>query len=189
VSPEAAAFFEERYRVNIDPWGYTSSAYERAKYRATLEACGPGPFERALELGASIGAFSALLAPRCARLETIDGAPTAVEAARERLAGFSQVEVQCGPIPEAIPSGPFDLVLASEILYYLDEDALGATLEALSERAVAGARLVAVHWRPAGRERPLEARAVHAVLRAQPWLTPLTSAAAPEYLLDVLERA
>jgi protein-L-isoaspartate O-methyltransferase len=189
VSPDAAVFFEDGYRANIDPWDYTHSLYERAKYETTLEACGPGPFECALELGASIGVFSALLAPRCLRLDTIDGAPTAVEAARARLVPFPQVEVRCGPIPEAIPARPFDLVVASEILYYLDGEALDATLDALSERMLAGGRLVAVHWRPPGPERPLHAETVHAALRSQDWLAPLTSSAHPEYLLDVLERA
>ena len=53
--------FEQRYRADIDPWGYATSAYERAKYAATLAACGAGPFGHALELGSSIGVFSAAL--------------------------------------------------------------------------------------------------------------------------------
>ena len=73
-----AADFEARYRTQGDPWSYTSSAYEQRKYAATLAACGPGPFGRALELGGSIGVFSAQLAPRCHHLTTIDAAPTAV---------------------------------------------------------------------------------------------------------------
>ena len=72
----ATAEFEALYRADPDPWGYTHSAYERDKYAATLEACGPGPFAHALELGGSIGVFSALLAPRCRALTTIDAAPT-----------------------------------------------------------------------------------------------------------------
>ena len=72
------ADFEARYRADPDPWGYHSSAYETAKYAATLDACGPGPFASALELGASIGVFTARLAPRCRRLITLDAAPTAV---------------------------------------------------------------------------------------------------------------
>src|SRR5579859_4769288 len=63
----SAAQFEARYRADPDPWGYTSSPYEREKYRATLSACGGGPFEHGLELGGSIGVFSELLAPRCRR--------------------------------------------------------------------------------------------------------------------------
>ena len=51
-----------------------------------------------------------------------------------------------------------------------------------------GARLVAVHWRPAGPERPLNAEQVHGLLGRQPWLAPLTSGGTADYLLDVLER-
>ena len=52
------ADFEARYRADPDPWGYTTSDYERDKYEATLAACGDGPFADALELGGSIGVFS-----------------------------------------------------------------------------------------------------------------------------------
>ena len=102
-----------------DPWGYERATTSGDKYAATLAACGPGPFARALELGGSIGVFSAQLAPRCARLVTIDAAPTAVAAARERLAPCPQCGAILGEIPDAIPAGPYDLVVASEILYYL----------------------------------------------------------------------
>ncbi len=34
------AEFEARYRADPDPWGYTTSDYERQKYEATLAACG-----------------------------------------------------------------------------------------------------------------------------------------------------
>ena len=56
------ADFEARYRLDPDPWGYATSEYERDKYEATLAACGEGPFADALELGASIGVFTQLLA-------------------------------------------------------------------------------------------------------------------------------
>jgi 2-polyprenyl-3-methyl-5-hydroxy-6-metoxy-1,4-benzoquinol methylase len=179
--------FEELYRSTPDPWGYTSSPYERDKYRATLEAGGRGPFTRGLELGASIGVFSALLAPRCAELVTIDAAPTAVDAARRRLSRVGHVEVRLGTIPDDIPDGAFDLVVASEILYYLSPAELGPTLSRLSEITAPGARLVAVHWRPAGPERPFTAHQVHARLRAEPWLRPFETGGTDDYLLDVLE--
>ena len=125
--------FEARYRADPDPWGYLASEYERAKYAATLAACGPGPFACALELGGSIGVFSAMLAPRCERLVTIDVSPTAVAQARSRLAGHAAVEPIVGAIPAAVPRLPFDLVVASEILYYLsDEDLAGDALAAAS---------------------------------------------------------
>lgn len=183
------ADFEARYRANHDPWRYTTSDYERRKYEATLTACGRGPFADALELGGSIGVFSSLLAPRCDRLSTIDAAPTAVASACRRLSGAPYVDVILGEIPDAIPIRDFDLVVASEILYYLSASGLSRTVQRMESVMVMGARLVAVHWRPGGPERPFDAREVHAILREQPWLESVTSNGdADEYQLDVLER-
>lgn len=187
MSRMSLADFEARYRTDSDPWGYETSDYEREKYAATLAACGDGPFADALELGASIGVFSALLAPRCERLTAIDAAPTAVTAARERLATASHVCVMLGRIPEAIPARRFDLVIASEILYYLSAAELDATLARLESCMAPRARLVAVHWRPPGPERPLDAAYVHRVLHEQAWLTPLASGGTDDYALDVME--
>jgi hypothetical protein len=159
--PMTAAEFEARYRADPDPWGYASSPYEREKYAGTLAACGSGPFAGALELGGSIGVFSAQLAPRCRSLVTIDGAPTAVAAARRRLADRSNVELVLDSIPGDIPPRSYDLVC--------------------------GGRLVAVHWRPAGAERPFTAAEVHAILEREPWLTLVDSRPTDDYLLDVLE--
>jgi SAM-dependent methyltransferase len=184
----SAADFEARYRADPDPWGYTHSEYEREKYAATLAACGPGPFARALELGASIGVFSELLAPRCRRLITVDAAPTAVATARARLSAQTQVEVILGEIPAAIPAGTYDLVVASEILYYLSPDRLDATLAVLAKRLAPGARLVAVHWRPEGPERPFDAESAHATLRDQRWLDAEHRGGTDDYLLEVMRR-
>jgi cyclopropane fatty-acyl-phospholipid synthase-like methyltransferase len=191
MSQMTLADFEARYRADPDPWSYTSSRYEQAKYDATLGACGPGPFRCALELGSSIGVFSARLAPRCQSLVTIDAAPTAVAEARRRLAGLpepSGVSAIAGSIPEAIPRCRYDLIVASEILYYLDEQRLRRMLDRLRQLCLPRARWVAVHWRPDGPERALAARDAHDLLHAQDWLLPVTDAHTDDYLLDVLER-
>jgi predicted TPR repeat methyltransferase len=180
--------FEARYREDPDPWGYERSEYERDKYAATLDACGPGPFAHALELGGSIGVFSALLEPRCERLDTLDAAPTAVAAARERLATHPTAHARLGSIPEDVADGPFDLVVASEVLYYLDEQRLARTLARIAEVLASGGRLVAVHWRPTGSERPHSAEQVHRMLRLHEALAPVRVQRRAQYLLDVLER-
>jgi protein-L-isoaspartate O-methyltransferase len=180
--------FEARYQAEADPWGYTTSAYERDKYAATLAACGAGPYRHALELGASIGVFSAMLAKRCRHLTTLDGSPTAVEFARRQLAKRPGVQLLTGAIPGAIPNGPFDLVVASEILYYLAVEELAATLDRLCEQMQPSARLVAVHWRPDGPDRPQTTDTVHATLRREGRLQSVERGGTHEYRLDVLER-
>ncbi len=184
----SAADFEARYRADPDPWDYTGSDYERRKYAATLAACGEGRFARALELGGSIGVFSALLAPRCERLVTIDVAPTAVHQARNRLAGFPHATAIMGSIPPDVPAGPYDLIVASEILYYLSDDQIAGTLAMFERELTEGGSLVAVHWRPPGPERPRDAAQAHAALGRLPSISRVRSAHSDDYLLEVFRR-
>jgi len=184
----SAAEFEARYVADPDPWGYTTSPYEREKYAATLAAAGLARSAARWSSAGSIGVFSQALAPRCDSLITLDAAPTAVSAARTRLAGHPGVNVILGAIPADIPRRPYDLVVASEILYYLLPSELAATLVVLRRLLIAGGRLVAVHWRPDGPERPFSAEQVHARLRGESWLMAAESEDAEEYLLDALER-
>ena len=185
--PMTAAEFEARYRANPDPWGYASSPYEREKYAATLNACGHGPFTAGLELGGSIGVFSAQLAPRCRSLVTVDGAPTAVAAARRRLAGQDERRGHPGLDPRGHPRA---LVRPGG---GLGDPLLPVRPRSRSNAVDAegppgpGGRLVAVHWRPAGAERPFTAAEVHAILKREPWLALLESRPTDDYLLDVLE--
>jgi SAM-dependent methyltransferase len=179
--------FELRYRADADPWSYETSEYEREKYAATLEACGEGPYTNALELGGSIGVFTELLAPRCHALTTVDDAPTAVAIARRRLVSRPGVRPILGRIPEAIPTSAYELVVASEVLYYLAPSDLGRTLDVIGCSLAKGGRFVAVHWRPPGPERPFTAAEIRARLREQPWLKPVDAKQTDDYLLDVLE--
>jgi predicted TPR repeat methyltransferase len=160
------------------------------KRERTLRACGDGPFAAACDLGAGLGLISEALAPRCARLVAVDAAPTAVAAAWRRLSAFPGVEVREGRLPDALPDGDafdlVDLVVASEILYYLDDDAFAATLAWLG--AVAG-RVVAVHWLGEAEDLCRSADDVGAALARVPGLRSVTAERVPAgYRLDVLER-
>ena len=115
-------YFEELYAESNDPWNFETSEYERNKYRRTLEVLGERRFERALEAGASIGVFTEMLAARCDELLAVDVSERAVTTARERLAGRKHVVVERRTLPEEMPGGPFDLIVASEILYYYSKE-------------------------------------------------------------------
>jgi hypothetical protein len=93
-----------------------------------------------------------------------------------------------GPIPAAVPRLRFDLVVASEILYYLSDEELAGTLSLLQRCMIAGARLVAVHWRPRGPERRRDADEAHAALEAARWLTQVAHGGTDDYLLEVFRR-
>jgi SAM-dependent methyltransferase len=158
--------FERIYLDHHDPWRYASSAHEHAKYDRTLAVLGARRYGRALELGCSIGVFTARLAGRCDAVVALEPSPTALARARERLKAVPNIELLNASAPESLPDGPFDLVVCSEVLYYLGERLLLETLRELERRIAPGGVLVAVHFR-ANRGRWNVARLLTApVLRA-----------------------
>lgn len=164
--------------------------YERRKHDRTLEACGPGRFARALELGAATGSFSARLAERCDRLVTVEASVTAAGLARERLAAHPQVEVLHGRLPDDLPEvEPFDLIVAAEVLSRIPDDPFRRILDRLPRLLAAGGRLVAVHWSGQAPDLARNATETHRALRAS-GLRPVDLAPAPGprgYLLDAFD--
>jgi SAM-dependent methyltransferase len=185
-----AAWFEDLYRREPDPWDFATSAYESAKYSRTLAALGPADrrFARAFEAGCSIGVFTELLAPRCDELLAVDASATAVGRARRRLSDVPGVVVEQRTLPEELPAGPFDLVVCSEILYYWPEDLLRAALPALESSVARGGSLLAVHWRPPTRTYPLLGDEVHRILADGLDLVHAASEQAPKYVIDRYDR-
>ncbi len=186
TDPELLAEFDRRFHDNPDPWAFETSAYEQRKRAATVEACGDLHGCRVLELGAANGVLAADLAPSASELVAVEAVPEAARLAAERLARWPQASVTQGLIPADVPGGPYDVVVASEILYYLDHAAYERALVELPGWLAAGGRVVAVHWRPTSSERPRSAEDVHADLAAHPALALVTALRDPEYLLSVL---
>jgi predicted TPR repeat methyltransferase len=156
--------FDGKYAASPDPWGYESSDYELHKYRATLAALPVGPLGEVLEIGCSIGVFTEMLAPRCRRLVAIDFSSRALTIAHERVGDLEGVELVRTSFPERIPPGRWDLILCSEVLYYLDRPALETALGWLAERLREGASVLAVSWRGTGAQEPMRGDDLHDLL-------------------------
>ena len=186
-----ASYFDRLYAADDDPWGFESSRYERDKYEATLAAVGPPRrrFARAFEAGCSIGVFSALLAPRCDELLAVDLSPLAVDRARARLDRQRNVQVERRDLPGELPSGTFDLVVCSEVLYYWSAELLAGVMGRLQALLAPGGTLVAVHWRPPTRDYPQRGDEVHDRLtRGLGDLLHVLSVTEPNYRLDRWDR-
>ena len=111
--------FENLYRQKQDPWNYEHSHFEREKYLKTLQAI-PEEVETIWEIGCGEGVFTQLLLEKGKRVRGVDISPTALSRARERLKDFDdRVCLQKLNIAREDIEGTFDLILASEILYYL----------------------------------------------------------------------
>ena len=140
------AYFEALYAKEGDPWKFATSDYEREKYTATLAALPSRRFAAGLEIGCSIGVLTAQLSRRCATLLAVDVAPTALAQARERCADLTNVTFARMRAPAEWPTGSFDLILLSEVVYYLDRDDVAALAARVGETANAGAVIILVHW-------------------------------------------
>jgi len=110
------------YAFNEDPWHHRTSAYEAGKYAATLDVIGPGPFNEALEVGCGNGTLATLLAQRCQRLTVMECIPAAMALARRALAAHNNLTFIEGAAPDALPDMQPDLILLSEVLYFLTPD-------------------------------------------------------------------
>ena len=149
ASPTAslpAGYFDALYARDPDPWGFEVSAYEDAKYRATLEALPRLFYPRALEIGCSIGVLTAQLAPRCGALTAIDTAHSALERARRRCAAFEHVTFSLGHVPGDWPEGSYDLILLSEVVYYLERRDVRRLAGHIRRSLAPGGHVLLVHW-------------------------------------------
>jgi len=179
----------ERFYAAEDPYGLGASAYEREKYGRTLELIGDGPFARALEVGCSVGVFTALLAPRCGLLLAIDISENAVRQARARVGSWPQVTCERRTLPAQMPPGLFDLVVCSDVLYYWSVEDLRAALRVFEGALAPGGRLVAAHYRPnAERGASLDGDLVHDLLARESTLAHADGRIYEKYRIDRFER-
>jgi LmbE family N-acetylglucosaminyl deacetylase len=181
------ARFADLYADAADPWR-VESWYERRKRAVVLAALPEERYGHVLEPGCGTGELTVGLADRAARVLASDPVPEAVRRARIRTRGLDGVRVEQAALPAAVPTGPTDLVVFSEVLYYLDDDAVGATIDRTLAALRPGGDLVVVHWRGWPPEAPRDAAATHRMLLDRPELTPLVEHTDAEFLLHVLRR-
>jgi predicted TPR repeat methyltransferase len=180
-------YFEGLYAESDDPWNFEASEYEQDKYARTLAVLGERTFRRALEAGASIGVFTEMLSDRCDELLAVDVSERAVAAARRRLSGRGHVRVERRTLPEEMPDGPFDLIVASEVLYYFPREEMLTVLRGFERELARGGVLLAVHWRRKTETYPLQGDEVHDLLVEHTRLLTTETIIEPDYRLDRFE--
>jgi hypothetical protein len=185
VPPTASApveRFADLYGDGADPWQTRTSWYERRK-RDVVLACLPRErYRHAAEPGCGLGELTAALAGRCDRVTASDPVAAAVDATRRATDGPTVLSAAL-PDPQAVP-GDADLVVLSEVLYYLAPDDVAQ----VADRIPAGADVVLVHWRGWPAEAPRDAVATHRQLTADPRFATLVEHVDEQFLLHVLRR-
>jgi SAM-dependent methyltransferase len=181
-------YFDGLYAGNDDPWAFRQRWYEQRKRAITLAAL-PRPRYRAIfEPGCANGELSAQLASRCDRLLCCDTVAAAVSLARTRLSLFDHAEVRQNRLPADWPEEKFDLIVLSEIGYYLDADDLKHLIIKAEQSLTADGQLLACHWRPPIDGCPLNARQVHDLLHEHLHLPRLVLHQEADFLLELWSR-
>ncbi len=181
-------YFERLYKDDPDPWRFATSGYEREKYAATVAALPQAHFARGFEVGCSIGVLTRQLAARCDRLVAVDVAETALAQARARCADLGQVTFARMAVPGEWPDGRFDLVLFSEVLYYLGLDGIAEAARRTLACLEPGGAVLLVNWRgPTDGACPGEEAADRFITACGDAMRQVRLERAERYRLDVLE--
>jgi len=184
MNPHAATF-ETYYQGNDDPWGFRSRFYEKRKRDLLLASLPQERFGSCWEIGCSNGELAASLAERCDQLLATDGNERAVSLAHDRLAHLSHARVKQSWVPGDWPDQAFDLIVLSEVAYYLSVDDLKAFMRQLTSRLSKGGVFAACHWRASIDGCELDGNGVHFLLTQSIPLHHACSHVEPDFLLDI----
>jgi len=177
--------FDCLFEKSEDPWGFRTRWYEARKRSISLASLPDAQYQNAYEPGCANGELAAALAPRCAKLRVSDGAQAAVDLSRQRLAQFPQVQVFQEWLPDDWPGQTFDLIVLSELGFYLNKTAVATIAASAKASLQAAGTLLACHWRHPVEGFELHGDAVHAILDQQLGLARLVHHEERDFVLDV----
>lgn len=191
ASDQRGAYFEQLYQQDADPWRVRERWYEERK-RALLLACLPQRrYRNAYEPGCGNGELTLELARRCERVLAADFSAEALLLAQQRLADAGQagnVAFERHKLPQDWPRTTkgvekFDLIVISEIAYYLSQEELALIVEQSVASLAPGGNIVLCHWRAPFAQRILSTVRVHDAFQHAPGLHCLLRHEETDFLL------
>ena len=181
-----AAHFQLLYDGSTDPWGFRTSAYEQEKYDRTVAVLGGRRFRRGFEAGCSIGVLTRRLAQQCDALLAVDIVEAPLESARVACADVPWVRFERMDIAAAWPEGAFDLIVLSEVLYFLSPAAIAVVADRVTASIAPDGMVLLVNWLGHGDDPVSGDDAARMFIAAAPRLTVTQAVRETGYRLDVL---
>lgn len=155
---EVAQPFEAMYDADDDdPWNLDGSQYERRRHELVLACLGRDHYGRAIEIGCATGQLASRLRDRADDVVGLDASVAALRVAGQRSDAVRWV---LGAAPHDVPDEDYDLIVMSEIGYFLDGVDLLATLRGLRRRLRPDGELVIANWRGPTEDIPLDGATV-----------------------------
>lgn len=155
VWAERAADAGEYFARNAARWDEIRSLYvsDADVETAILDAAGPGPFKRLVDLGSGTGRMLTLLGPHAEAALGLDLSQQMLNLARNRVteAGLQGCELRHGDIfSTRLPDESADLVVVHQVLHYLADPA--AAVKEAGRIVAGGGRLIIADFAPHGLE-------------------------------------
>lgn len=182
-----ASHFQRLYDASPDPWGFCSSAYEAEKYDRTIAALGDRRFRSGFEPGCSIGVLTRRLADQCERLLAVDIVATPLAAARAACADRPGVRFAVMDISSAWPAERFDLIVLSEVLYFLSPEAIASVAWRTAGSLLPGGLAVLVNWLGHGDD-PVSGDTAARLFIAAAGMKTIAEDRQPRYQINTLSR-
>lgn len=149
---------DRMYDAGGDPWRLAGSFYEDRRRALVLASLGRRRYGRVLEVGCADGRLTQALLERSDEVVALDTSARAVAAARRRAPGATVVR---GEAPDDLPPGPFDLVVLSEVGYFLSPLELVTTLRRAEAALAPRGEILLCHWQHPTTDVPLDGVLVH----------------------------
>ena len=190
---QRASYFEQLYRDDSDPWLVRQRWYEERKRAILLASLPQRRYRHAYEPGCGNGELTVQLARRCNHVLAADLSAQALQLAQQRL-----LDAGCGDhvslaqhrLPQDWPrilpgADKFDLIVLSEIAYYLAPEELARVAEHSVASLAPGGSIVLCHWRAPFAQRIVSTVRVHAAFQDAPGLHRVLRHEETDFLLGI----
>ena len=190
---QRGAYFENLYRQDADPWRVRQRWYEERKRALLLASLPQRRYRHAYEPGCGNGELTVELARRCNHVLAADLSDAALRLARQRLLDAGQdahVSLAQHRLPQDWPrilpgADKFDLIVLSEIAYYLSPEELARVVEHSVASLAPGGSIVLCHWRAPFAQRIVSTVRVHAAFHDAPGLYRVLRHEETDFLLGI----
>jgi 2-polyprenyl-3-methyl-5-hydroxy-6-metoxy-1,4-benzoquinol methylase len=133
--------FNRFYWLDGDPFGAKNAKYELSKQDRLLDLISKREKYNALDVGCGNGFFSRRIAEHCEHLHGIDFSSQAIRLAQANCEEHLNISLAEQDIRSFQTSSSFDLIICSEVLYYLQGTELDDVVRNLHSISAPGAWL------------------------------------------------
>ena len=124
--------FERKYSFAPDPWEVTSHSSYYEELRRFICQSRTNRWNKALDCGCGEGHFTSQLTDLCGEVHGVDVSRTAIDRARKQYSDGFWHNTDVRNIKDLdFPAGNFDLIVCSQLLYYLAWSEASAFLTSL----------------------------------------------------------